>query len=180
MNEKEIKAYRSVTAPISIKDRILTQKEYEKRHFGIKAVLSYSLVAAASLLLILSLVFWDNSPKLYFNENEVSSEFIKVAEINSQNMIRTMSLEPSVTEIELEIKPESDTVVTVSDGLIKTEGKQRGKKAKITKDTRLIWLLEFLPDTDGFTLELKTEKETLVYSISLNKEGNTLLMKKIK
>lgn len=180
MNEKEIKAYKSVTAPISIKDRILTEKENEKRHFGIKAVLSYSLAAAASLLLIISLIFWDSSPKLYFDESVLDTELVAVAEIKNEKMIRSLSLEPSFTEIELEIKPEKETEIIVSEGLIKIDGQEKGKKTKINEETTFFWLLEFLPDTDPFTVELKTGKDSSVYSVSLSKEGNTLLMKKMK
>ena len=180
MNEKEIKAYKSVSAPISIKDRILTEKENEKRYFGIKAVFSYSLAAVASLLVILSVIFWETSTELYFGNSLVDKDFVAVAELQNEKMVRTVSLEPAFTEIELELKADSKTEISVSEGYLKLDGKEKTKKITITKDTDFLWLLEFLPYGDEFELKVKTEKETLLYSVSLSKEGNTLFIKKIK
>ena len=140
---------------------------------------SYSLAAAASLLVILSVIFWENSPELYFGENLVDKNFIAVAELQNEKMLRTISLEPDFTEIEFQIKADQETEISVSEGFLRLNG-QETKKIKITEDAHFLWLLEFLPYGDEFELEVKTDKETLLYSISLSEEGNTLFMKKIK
>lgn len=170
MNENEIKAYKAVSAPPSIKKRILEEEEKGVRVYKRLARLCYS-AAAVCAVIAFSFFFLPPKTSLYYGESEIKSSAVVI----ERPMVRAMSL-VDTTAIPLLLETKKPAEVSVSSGAILMDGEEVGDSVKIKKDTELVWVVE----TDDATLTVKAGSARRLYKLSVKEGSDELLIEKIK
>ncbi len=167
MNENEIKAYKSVTAPESLKKRILESEEKDVRVYKRLARICYS-AAAVCAVIAFSFFFLPTKTSLYYGDSEVKDAVAIVSP-----MARAVT---TVRQLPLTIETKKPAEVSVSEGTLLVDGEEAGEKIKIKKDTELVWVVE----TDDATLTVEAKNSRTLYKLSVKEGSDELLIEKIK
>lgn len=178
MTEKEITAYKKITAPSSLKER-LTKESHEsnkKAHLG--ATLCYSVAAVAAMMILVFTFFWDSNATLYLKGESINDKAVFVFEVPQIQKMRTFSLPRC--EIPLEIKADNETEITVSHGVILVDKEDMGQKISISDDTEFIWSFGTEAENNGYTLEIKSKNEHSLFTVSQKVGTERFYIKKQK
>ena len=178
MTENEINAYKKITAPNSIKERLIAENQKERKKFHTGAAICYSIAGIAAVIVLAFTFFWNNSACIYLEGENVGNKEMLVFEVPEVQMMRTFTA--SRTEIPLEVKTDIDTEIAVSTGTLFINGEEKGQRIKISKDTEFVWMLDTSDIDNGYTLEVSSKKEESLFEISKKEGTERFYIKKIK
>ncbi|MBQ7897651.1 MAG: hypothetical protein IJ323_05330 [Clostridia bacterium] len=164
MNENDISAYKKITAPSSIKERLISESAKERKNHHVKAAFCYAAAGIAAMIIFAFTFFWNEGASLYLNGDEIGGKNVFVYENSSVAVARTFT----ASRVTIPLKTDKDAEITVSSGMIVIDGEDMGQKIKTKKNAEFIWMFE--GEADGYQLEVKTDKKSSLYSIS-HKEG---------
>lgn len=171
MNQKEISAYKSIKAPLSIKERILEEERLEAKKYMKLSRLCYSAAAIAAAFLIAFLFLTTSSPSLYYGGEIISENAVIIERKMARSITETLTLP-------ILIETDKKAEVSVSVGVLVVDGEEVGQKKKIKESTDIVWIIDE-PDAEGSLLTVDAGKSSR-YTISREEDSNTLLIKKIK
>ena len=158
-DEKQIEQYRSITAPQTLKVRVMAQEN--KCH----KTISFSrkvLYAAACIAVVVVSAF------AFGNGGESVS-------ISSAPMAVSRSANASVM---LDVDVKNKAVITVSGGVIKTPGgEETSEQVEIYGDEQIEWLVDY---DETYTLTVENGKKIEQYSLGFNAHSQMWEFEKIK
>ncbi len=167
-HEKEIELYQSITAPESLKQRVVTM-EKKKVHRPWYARHTALVTACASLLILLSTsLFYNYSsprPTLLVEGQELGEVPVELSYHSPYSKATANDMNDIIFSTILEIDISGDTTITVSGGTIyDTENSQYvGESIRIAKDTSLCWTVEDTSDLSSYYLTVDTNRNTSTY-----------------
>lgn len=174
MNENDISAYKRITAPSSIKERLLEESVKERKKHHTKAAFCYVAAGIAAMVILAFTFFWNEGTSLYLNGNVVDNKDVFVYESSHETMARAFT----ATRVTLPLTTDADAEISVSGGTLIVEGEDMGQSITIQKNTEFVWMLE--GDADGYELIVKENKKSSRYSISQKKGTERFYIKKVK
>lgn len=178
MTEKEINAYKKITAPNSIKERLIAENQKERKKFHTGAAICYSIAGIAAIAVLVFTFFWNNAASLYLKDENIGNKEMFVFETPEVQMVRTFTA--SRAEIPLKVKTDIDTEIAVSNGILFVNGEEKGQKIKISNDTEFVWMFETPAEDNGYTLEVSSKKEESLFEISKKEGTERFYIKKVK
>lgn len=178
MTEKEINAYKKITAPNSIKERLIAENQRERKKIHTGATICYAIAAAAAMVVLAFTFFWNSTASLYLEGENIGNKEMFIFEVPEVQMVRAFSA--SRAQLPLKIETNSDTEIKVSNGVIFINGEEKGQNTKISKDTEFIWMFEASAESNGYTLEVNSKKEQSLFEISKKEGTERFYIKKVK
>ena len=157
-DEKQLEQYRSITAPQTLKARVMAQenKSHKIISFPRKAL---SLAACIAVVIVCAFAFGNGGTSV---------------SISAAPMTVSRSTDTSVM---LDVDVRNDAVITVSDGLLKTaNGNELSSQVKISGETQLEWLVDF---DKTYMLTVENGKQTKQYSLGFNEHSQLWEFEKI-
>ncbi len=180
INKKEIDAYRSIKAPDSLRQRVLSEDKEKNKRISSTVRMCYALAATLLVLVVVFAFLPDAETSLYYADTIVDNEAIVLMPTSNRARIAPVSI-VETQELPLYFEADKKTTVTVSDGELILVGKNKresvGQSITFNSDTELLWLTD-LSITAPHTLKLKTGSKTSSYCISQNKENQWVFTKK--
>lgn len=166
----KIELYRSITAPETLKERVLALEENKRK--GNTGFKTFAAAAAAVAVIAVSAFGYFG-----YTDIEVSNEVVQ----NAPTPARILACET----VELDVDVNFKTTITVSDGVIsayypgKDEFEQQGSGLTVDDDAVLTWNLESDSVNNGTArIELRTLGRTKTYILETNEAGYTLRLEK--
>lgn len=174
MNENDISAYKKITAPSSIRERLIEESVKEKKKHRFKASLCYAAAGIAAMVILAFTFFWNEGASLYLNGGVIEDKNVFVYENPPLALARSFS----ASRVTIPLKTDKDAEILVSGGTLVIDGEDMGQKINISKDTEFIWMFE--SEADGYQLEVKEKNKSSLYSISQKKGTERFYIKKVK
>ncbi len=154
--EKELEQYRSITAPQSLKARVMAQenKSHKIISFPRKAL---SLAACIAVVIVCAFAFGNSGTSV---------------SISSAPMAVSRSAD---TCIMLDVDVRKDAVVTVSGGMLKSEN-GLSSQIEISGKTQLEWFVDY---DESYILTVENGRKTHQYSLGFNEHSQMWEFEKI-
>lgn len=165
-DEKDLKAYKEIKAPTNLKaeiEKTLLQNEKQKTHFK-KSFISL----AASFVVVISVLIF-----VYLSSGKVSLMYDgKVIENTPVTLNAAVSYSRTASSpiIAFEVNVKEETTISVSTGCVmKEEGDPFETEITISNKGKTTLYLSCFDITDTpLKLTLKTEKQSIVYTVDYN------------
>lgn len=159
-DEKKLEQYRSISAPKSLKERVMAQENKSHKIIGFpRKALSLAACIAVVIVCAFSLA------------NTGTSISISTSSAAGSRSIGTG------TCITLDVDTRKSAVITVSDGMLKTKNSDElSSQAKINGEAQLDWFVE---EDKTYTLTVEIGKKTQQYSLGFNEHSQMWEFEKI-
>ena len=173
-NNEDIKAYREISAPEGLRERIMASARQEKKKPIILSAPMRSIAAIAACFVFAVLVMIPmlsgNTVQVYFDGEKIGTEGISLAAENNGVMpieARAMGLDVSLT-----LDADRECFVQVSEGRVgDVRMSYMGSEANVPGDAELRWIID-LPDTEmTYFMTVETEDESFTLSLEYGEGG---------
>lgn len=157
-DEKQLEQYRSITAPQSLKPRVMAQenKSHKIISFPRKAL---SLAACIAVVIVCAFAFSNSG-------TNVSISAAPAAVSRSTD-----------TSVMLDVNVKNSAVITASDGVLKVSGgEEMSAEVKINGSAQLEWFVDY---DKNYTLTVKDGIKTKQYSLGFNEHSQLWEFEKI-
>ncbi len=178
IDKKDIDAYMSITAPDSIKEKVMAEQAKNNSRISSKVRMCYALAAALLVIVAVFAFLPDTKTQLYYSDMPLDKNAVVLNTADNSNARIALLSARDVEEIPLTIKTDKKTDVTVSHGSIIILGEDKatnaGNSVKIDSDTYILWSVELVSYNDGYTITVGDDS----YCISKNNKAQWVLSKK--
>ena len=160
--EEEVKLYHSIKAPEELRQKIITPRKNNKK------IISFITIAAACFVLIVSGFLINNGKtEIIINGQllEDSVVFYDTASMGGRNISSSVS-------IPIELKIKSNTIISVSEGLISLNGSNPTKEIEISSHCTVWWEIE--PHKADGIFEMKIQDKKGVKTVTLKYENGKI------
>ena len=173
-NNEDIKAYREISAPEGLRERVMASARQEKKKPIILSVPMRSIAAIAACFVFAVLVMLPmlngGGNEIYFDGEKIGTEGISLAAENNGVMpieARAMGLDLSLT-----LDVDRECSVHVSEGRVgDTQMSYMGSDASVPGNATLRWIID-LPDTEKtYFMTVETEDESFTLSLEYGEGG---------
>ncbi len=173
INQKDIDAYKSITAPDSLKAGLVEEHQKNNSRISSKVRMCYSLAAVLVVIVVVFAFLPIGRPELLYDGTPINKEASLLQADNSNARIASQAM-TELTQIPLQIKTERTVTVTVSHGVIEIpKTTQAAQSITLTGDTDIIWTVALADNNEMYTLKLGRAS----YSISQNSNSEWILLK---
>lgn len=173
-NNEDIKAYREISAPESLRERVMASARQEKKKPIILSVPMRSIAAIAACFVFAVLVMIPmlngGGNEIYFDGERIGTEGIALAAENDGIMpieARAMGIDVSLT-----LDSDGECSVRVSEGRVgDTRMSYMGSEVNVPGDAELRWIID-LPDTEKtYFMTVETEDESFTLNLEYGESG---------
>jgi len=173
-NNEDIKAYREISAPEGLRERVMASARETKKKPIILSIPMRSIAAIAACFVFAVLVMIPmlngGGNEVYFGGEKIGAEGIALAAENDGIMLiesRTMGLDVSLT-----LDTDGECSVRVSEGRVgDTRMSYMGSDANVPGDAELRWIID-LPDTEmTYFMTVETEDESFTLTLEYGESG---------
>ena len=174
-NNEDIRAYRDISAPEGLRERVLASAAVETRKKPIILSAPFRSIAAIAACFVFAVLVMipmlaGGGTEVYFNGERLGDDGIAIAAENNGIMpieARAMGLEVSVT-----LDADSQCTVSVSEGRVgDTMLSYMGEEASVAGDATLRWIID-LPDSDKtYFMTVETEDDSFVLELGFGESG---------
>lgn len=173
-NNEDIKAYREISAPEGLRERVMASaRETKKKPMILSApIRSISAIAACLVFAVLVMIpaMTGGGSQIYFDGERIGTEGIALVAENDGIMpieARAMGLDVSLT-----LDSDGECSVRVSEGRV---GDIRmsyiGSEVNVLGDAELRWIID-LPDTEKtYFMTVETEDESFTLNLEFGEDG---------
>lgn len=171
---EDIKAYRDISAPESLRERVIASARQEKKKPMILSapIRSIAAIAACFVFAVLVMIPMLNGGgnEIYFDGEKIGNEGIALAAENNGVMpieARVMGLDFS-----LSLDVDGECLVHVSEGRVGDIGAScMESDANLSGDTTIRWIID-LPDTEKtYFMTVETEDESFTLNLEYGEGG---------
>lgn len=166
--EKEKNAYRKITAPDSLRQKIIGRPQHSQRK---KAALGLIAAVAACFVLFLSGMFMNPSGNILINGQRLDDRI----EISCLAPAAERSSDPSVT-VPIRLNVRKATVISASDGWLHVTGADPAREVTVSSPTEFIW--EVTPQTDPYEYQLLITNQKGVQKVTLKYDSAKMIITK--
>ena len=140
----------------------------------------YGLAAVFAVMIALFVFYPNAKTEMQVNGMPIGDEGIVISQAQNPNARIAPVSVISEQRVQIELKTNTKTTVTVSDGNLQiADGNaEKVKSIEINSDTELVWSFDPSSFADGCTVTVKTKSKTDSYCISQNQEAQWVLTKK--
>lgn len=173
-NNEDIKAYREISAPEGLRERVMASaRETKKKPMILSApIRSISAIAACLVFAVLVMIpaMTGGGSQIYFDGEEIDGGGIALASENAGIIpfeARAMGL-----EISLKLEADGECDVKVSEGRVgDIDHSYVGSEARVDGDAELLWVID-LPDTEKtYFMTVETEDESFTLNLEFGEDG---------
>ena len=173
-DKKEIDLYHSITAPDSLRGRVLYQNDKPVR-MRYKGRSTFAAASLAFILLLSAVVYMNLVPKasqVLVDGTPIGSSPVTLAYSMPYTKANPQTVSPNLFSTLLDIKITGNTIITVSGGTIydTAHPDTKGERITLVEDSRLCWTVTDSLSSSGLTLTVSSEKTVDTYVLIKTKE----------
>ncbi len=174
-DKKEINLYHSITAPDSLRDRVLGESNNSPTRIWYKRRSTLTAACLVLFFLLSSVMYINLVPKnsqVVVKGTPIGSSPVVLANHIPYTKANPAMISPNLFSTILDIQISGNTMITVSGGTIydTAHPETKGERISLIEDTRLCWIFIDEFSSSGLTLTVVSEKTVDTYVLKKNKE----------
>lgn len=176
-NEKQTNAYKNITAPMELRERVLhaeKQPTVSGKTSSLKVIRNLTTLAACVCLIVAVSLSFNTNKSLTVSMNGTSlSQEAKPLSVTRASYSVAAADEKETLEIPLELTLTGSTEISVSDGVILNSSYEEYSEQSFNEEnTDIIWKIN-ADREKTYTLEIESEKDSCTVMLIFNNAENS-------